>query len=207
MSMKKLLVFLVFFGSAFAAINSLDDAGCELKGNQWYCPDMTYVENVSITMIDDLFCISTLNETCSGDGCRDIIDIGCFGDGKLDSATYIESCQSPINDSFDRVCSDIFLPANTELIFIFDAANVNYDECTQPVIEGFIRIQCPYNGRQFTTLLGIFNESEIAFSFGEVEPVGFAFTTENMVYGALVIIIVILAYWVFRTPRKRRYRR
>ncbi|GEM_PF-4628868 len=194
--MKKLLFALVLLASVSFALSNLKDFGCEYKTDgSAYCPDLTFTDKVPLHMTEDVYCISTLNQSCSGQTCANVSDVGCAGSAEIKTPIQFDNCQAPADVSQDKACTPTTLSSGSPITLLFDTKSIDFSKCHQTDIAGLLQVECPYNGKDFTATLGFFNESDIAFVVKETTAAGITF--ETAVYGGLVIVILLLAYWVF----------
>ena len=184
--------------------------GCEYRGNDIYCPQPTFVLEVTGTVVDDLWCFSTTeNLSCSPDECAEYIDVGCFTLFELDEKMEVEMEWISVTPGYYDMKSefDSHVIDTGEYEAIVDPNEIDFAGCD--VISDESLVICPYNntrlrfdGAILITDLGtdfliieILEEEETTGGITE-------FFSQNIIYIALIVLIIIVVIQVFKPKKK-----
>ena len=200
--MKKALLIVMFMGVAFSVFNDLSNAsdyGCENSTGIWRCHTPAVLSNAYGKFSGDIACFSTE---------ASLIDQGCFSAIELQQNVYTKDCTYSFNDNqlVYNPCDNIVLNKGELIPITLDPKDLDLSECDAFTVNTTYVHQCGVDGKsiKFDGVMDTTNMSALLIFITKMEFQGFdiwAFIMSNLLYIVLVIVIIIIAYWVF-APRK-----
>lgn len=200
--MKRALFILLFMGVALGAFSDLSNVTsqwCENGTGIWRCHLNALVTDAQGNFKGDVACISSQPL---------IIDKGCFAEVMLKENAYTSDCTYSVEDNeiVYNPCEKVTLNKNNLIIATIDSADLDLSKCDQFREGVFYAYQCKFDGSEvkFTGIVSLENKSSPIVFITKMElPTSdsWGFIWNNLVYIVLIIVIIVIAYWVF-APRK-----
>jgi len=200
--MKKILLIILFMGIAFSVFNDLSNDtnyGCENSTGIWRCHTPTALGDSYGKFSGDIACFSTQAST---------VDQGCFAAIELQENAYANDCSYSFNDNqlVYNPCDNITLNKGEFILTTLDPQDLDLSNCDAFQVNTTYVHECSVDGKsiKFNGLVDVSNMSNPIIFITKMEFQGFdalAFITSNLPYIILIIVIIIIAYWVF-APHK-----
>jgi len=182
-------------GYSYMDLSNASDQGCEDTTGVWRCHIPAPI-NGSAAFVESVACFSTE---------ADSFDKGCYGGLELTKSVSVSDCTYSVTDDKEFVynpCEKVSLAKGTAILAMIDPAQLDMTGCDD-YQEGTIYVkECPMDGKEvaFEGLIVLGDEESQAVLVTGISKSGFdfmSFLVGNLLYIILIIVIVIVAYWVF----------
>jgi len=198
--MKKALLLILLVGVAFGL--DLSDQNCENVSNTWVCQKEIMVDNATGFLKDNIGCFST-------DG--NYPDLGCLAAIELQKDVKVQNCKYTVTESTieSLPCGTETLSKGDSFVSSVDPALLDLSSCQKYQNDTLYISECALMGKEivFSGFIERAYGDDVLF-VTDMKITSFDLSKtimENLVYIALIIIIIIVAYWVF-APHKPMYK-
>jgi hypothetical protein len=199
--MKKVILLALLVGVAFAQLD-LSDQNCENVSNTWICQKEIIVSNATGFLKDNIGCFST-------DG--NYPDLGCLAAIELQKDVKVQNCKYTVTESNieSLPCETETLSKGDSFVSSVDPALLDLSSCQKYQNDTLYITECSVMGKEivFSGFIERAYGEDVLF-VTDMKITSFDLSKaimENLVYIVLIIIIIVMAYWVF-APHKPMYR-
>jgi hypothetical protein len=181
-----------------ADLSNLTDQGCENSTGVWRCPFGSHIANAQAVFDGEIGCFSTL---------ADSIDKGCYAIIELQKPVLIDDCTFSVDDNRNYVynpCENVTLDNGTVMFAAFDPKQIAGLNCEQTLQDTIYVTVCYVNNSKITfdgAVSLIADDPSVWITNMTISSFDLkVFILNNLVYILLIIVILLVASWVF-VPR------
>jgi hypothetical protein len=196
--MKKAILAIIILSAVCAAQSSfLTDLGCEERGDGFtYCLQPSF-NDLPLKFVSDLTCYSSYELPDCGTACLGMIDVGCFGEAELLNDEVLEfDYYKVLGNKTERVSTNKSYSRGDSFGVILAASSLSASKCS--FYNG--SVVCRYNGESYDVSVSMISDNEMAIL--EIKQKAgldlISLLMSNIIYIALLILIVIALFWAFR---------